>query len=490
MSNEEIKKLIEKWFLNPPANVPKWSFSEKWKISVCKKVGKAVKLKSTEKDVKRITEDTHKEEYDKQEKKLKKTFIKRFYNLEQSEVEDVVMVECAKFSIEKNSYDPTKGINEEQYLFMIIEKKLKTAYNKKRNILTKQSEYANNTETVYNPNNEDLKFDFNSYLKELRDNSSASLVRVVAHLYATNPNIVIKVRQPLKIKHSFPSRDFLLKDVPSEFIFLRDLEDYRLDVAGYSRYERIVEAKERQFMLLAIELLKECRVKFENELDNMVKEAHAKGQSVTKTDLKKKYPLLSAVAVDKNGDIIKTAFKGETGCMEEHCEYTLFEDIFSDIDRERMKGGTLYVTLEPCNRRGTTKEGKAKIPCAVRCVEAGISKIYIGTHDPDDTVKWNGANTIKTGTYFFEVDDKGNPVVADNMEDKEKKIEAAKALMNVFDGNLYPYVCEGGKKTYTIGNCVEVHLFHPDLSLEIIQLNKEFLKGKEKNAFVSFDMPE
>ena len=85
-------------------------------------------------------------------------------------------------------------------------------------------------------------------------------------------------------------------------------------------------------MMLAIEKLKECRTSFNMQLDKMVKAAKEQGLSVNIEQLKERYPLLSAVAVDKNGDIIKTAFKGETGCIEKHCEYTLFEELFSDIE--------------------------------------------------------------------------------------------------------------------------------------------------------------
>ena len=59
--------------------------------------------------------------------------------------------------------------------------------------------------------------------------------------------------------------------------------------------------------------------------------------------------------------------------------------------------------------------------------------------------------------------------------------------MERFDRKPYSSTNENGIKTYKIGNKVEVKFFHPDLSLKIMQLNKEFLEGKESNAFVSFD---
>lgn len=484
MRKEELKELVEKYFSSPPANIPKWSFSAKWKTAVYREVDKEVKAEYDAKDVVKIISCIHIGAFQNLFDQLKTDFKFNWKNIDPSEVEDVVMVAWTNFTGVQNKYDPNKGKSELQYLSWRINKDLinkskkKNTTNLNETVKHWKSDDEEDDVSVIEPIAEDIKFEYGNYLQELRDTSSASLVRVAAHLFAVKPNhIDIKNLSESYIKHSFPSRDFLLKDIPADFQLFRNMEDYRLDVLGYARYERIVESEERKFMMLAIEKLKECRIGFDTQLDKMVKAAKEQGLSVNIEQLKERYPLLSAVAVDKNGDIIKTAFKGETGCIEKHCEYTLFEELFSDIDKERIKGGTLYVTLEPCNRRGLNK-----IPCAVRCVEAGLSRIYIGTHDPDLSVKWNGATTLKTGAYTFNVDDVGNPT--------EGNAEAAKILMKKFDDKSYSCTLESGKKTYKIGNRVEVRLFHPDLSLEIIQLNKEFLKGKERNAFVSFDMPE
>lgn len=492
MSKEEIKELVEEYFSNPPENVPKWSFSEKWKTDVCNKVKDEVKINSTETDVRAITQSTHNAECENLKERLKKAVIKKFSNLEKLEIEDVVTKEWAKFLINNTSYHPAKGMNEFAALYGTIYKRLITAYNKNKREDKSNRQYEKTKETVLNPydvleekeqqekeKRKKKNTDITSYIQKLPDDV---LKRLAPTLAVLRPDIIGKLfrLEESFLVHSFPSRDFLLKDIPEEFNFLQNIEDFRLDVVGYSRYERIVESQERRFMLLAIDELKKCRKEFEEKNKNLT--------TAEKEAAGKKYPLLSAVAVDKNGEMIKKTYKGELGEIKHHCEYALFEKIFKDIDRERMIGGTLYVTLEPCNERGLWKNEKGeelpKIPCAVRCVEAGISKIYIGTHDPDDTAKWKGATTIKTGKYSFNVDDKGNPT--------DGNIEAAKALMKVFDDKSYPYIIEGRKKTYTIGNSIgkdNVRLFHPDLSLEIIQLNKEFLKGKEENAFVSFDMP-
>jgi diaminohydroxyphosphoribosylaminopyrimidine deaminase / 5-amino-6-(5-phosphoribosylamino)uracil reductase len=56
---------------------------------------------------------------------------------------------------------------------------------------------------------------------------------------------------------------------------------------------------------------------------------------------------------------------------------------------DQAKGGTIYVTLEPCSHYGRTG------PCAVAIVEAGIKKVVIATLDPNPVVSGNGVKILK-----------------------------------------------------------------------------------------------
>jgi diaminohydroxyphosphoribosylaminopyrimidine deaminase/5-amino-6-(5-phosphoribosylamino)uracil reductase len=56
---------------------------------------------------------------------------------------------------------------------------------------------------------------------------------------------------------------------------------------------------------------------------------------------------------------------------------------------EHAKGGTIYVTLEPCSHHGRTG------PCAVALVEAGIKKVVIATLDPNPIVAGNGVKILE-----------------------------------------------------------------------------------------------
>lgn len=56
---------------------------------------------------------------------------------------------------------------------------------------------------------------------------------------------------------------------------------------------------------------------------------------------------------------------------------------------EYARGGTIYVTLEPCSHSGRTG------PCAVAILEAGIKKVVIATLDPNPLVAGNGVKFLK-----------------------------------------------------------------------------------------------
>ncbi|MFP7494614.1 bifunctional diaminohydroxyphosphoribosylaminopyrimidine deaminase/5-amino-6-(5-phosphoribosylamino)uracil reductase RibD [Terribacillus saccharophilus] len=56
---------------------------------------------------------------------------------------------------------------------------------------------------------------------------------------------------------------------------------------------------------------------------------------------------------------------------------------------EKAKGGTIYVTLEPCSHHGRTG------PCAVAIKEAGLKKVVIATLDPNPLVAGNGVKILE-----------------------------------------------------------------------------------------------
>lgn len=87
-------------------------------------------------------------------------------------------------------------------------------------------------------------------------------------------------------------------------------------------------------------------------------------------------PLVGAVVV-KHNTIIGEGYHHKAG--EPHAEVHALQ-----AAGEEAKGATLYVTLEPCAHYGKTP------PCADRIIAAGISRVVIGSTDPNPLVGGQG----------------------------------------------------------------------------------------------------
>ena len=57
--------------------------------------------------------------------------------------------------------------------------------------------------------------------------------------------------------------------------------------------------------------------------------------------------------------------------------------------RERLRGGTAYVTLEPCNHTGRTG------PCTEALIAAGLKRVVAATVDPNPNVAGHGADRLR-----------------------------------------------------------------------------------------------
>jgi len=66
--------------------------------------------------------------------------------------------------------------------------------------------------------------------------------------------------------------------------------------------------------------------------------------------------------------------------------------------RERARGATLYVTLEPCSHQGRTP------PCTDAVVAAGIKKIVAAMQDPNPRVQGSGFRLLKSAGIEVEID--------------------------------------------------------------------------------------
>lgn len=80
--------------------------------------------------------------------------------------------------------------------------------------------------------------------------------------------------------------------------------------------------------------------------------------------------------------------------------------------KERAKGASLFVTLEPCPHHGRTP------PCTETIIQAGIKHVYIGLEDPDERVRGKGIECLKnagisvtTGVYKEKIEQSLQPYI-------------------------------------------------------------------------------
>lgn len=93
-------------------------------------------------------------------------------------------------------------------------------------------------------------------------------------------------------------------------------------------------------------------------------------------------PMVGCVIV-KNGCIVGEGF--HPGAGHPHAEVRALE-----AARERAKGATLYVNLEPCNHYGRTP------PCTEAAIAAQVAKVVVGMPDPNPRVSGSGIAKLRS----------------------------------------------------------------------------------------------
>ena len=114
-------------------------------------------------------------------------------------------------------------------------------------------------------------------------------------------------------------------------------------------------------------------------------------------------PLVGSVILDKNGKIAGYGWHKKYG--EAHAEVNAVK--MAEQNNIDIKGGTIFVSLEPCSHYGKTP------PCADLIIAKGIKKAVIGCVDPNPIVAGRGIQKLK---------DAGIEVITGVLEEECKKL--------------------------------------------------------------------
>ncbi|MFB3884357.1 MAG: bifunctional diaminohydroxyphosphoribosylaminopyrimidine deaminase/5-amino-6-(5-phosphoribosylamino)uracil reductase RibD [Thermodesulfobacteriota bacterium] len=100
-------------------------------------------------------------------------------------------------------------------------------------------------------------------------------------------------------------------------------------------------------------------------------------------------PMVGAVLV-KDGKMVGEGYHAKAGT--DHAEIIALRRA-----RERAKGATLYLNLEPCSHYGKTP------PCAPAVIEKKVKRVVIGMKDPNPLVSGRGIESLKRAGLRVEV---------------------------------------------------------------------------------------
>lgn len=101
-------------------------------------------------------------------------------------------------------------------------------------------------------------------------------------------------------------------------------------------------------------------------------------------------PMVGAVVVSSDGVVVGQGRHPRAG--EPHAEVFALDEA-----GERARGGTLYVTLEPCCHFGRTA------PCTRRVIDSGVRRVVVAMKDPNPLVNGQGLTELRAAGLRVEV---------------------------------------------------------------------------------------
>ncbi|MGA8088239.1 MAG: bifunctional diaminohydroxyphosphoribosylaminopyrimidine deaminase/5-amino-6-(5-phosphoribosylamino)uracil reductase RibD [Terracidiphilus sp.] len=97
-------------------------------------------------------------------------------------------------------------------------------------------------------------------------------------------------------------------------------------------------------------------------------------------------PTVGCVILDRAGQVVGEGWHEYD--LLDHAEIVALNEAKQHAG-DRLKGGTAYVTLEPCNHTGRTG------PCTQALISAGLARVVAATSDPNPNVTGHGIDALK-----------------------------------------------------------------------------------------------
>ena len=97
-------------------------------------------------------------------------------------------------------------------------------------------------------------------------------------------------------------------------------------------------------------------------------------------------PAVGCVILDRAGQVVGEGWHEYD--LLDHAEVVALREA-SQHGGDRLKGGTAYVTLEPCNHTGRTP------PCTQALIASGLGRVVAATVDPNPNVAGHGMETLQ-----------------------------------------------------------------------------------------------
>src|ERR1035438_519849 len=97
-------------------------------------------------------------------------------------------------------------------------------------------------------------------------------------------------------------------------------------------------------------------------------------------------PAVGCVILDRAGQVVGEGWHEYD--LVDHAEVVALKAAAQHAG-ERLRGGTAYVTLEPCNHTGRTG------PCSEAMIAAGVSRVVAAMEDPNPAVSGRGFGKLR-----------------------------------------------------------------------------------------------